>query len=61
MFEKFKIWMADRLIGDLPSKEPLRDASAASREVATGLVKRVGFRNGDTTSGDFEEAEFDWN
>ena len=59
MFEKFKIWMADRLIGDLPSKEPLRDASAASREVATGLVKRVGFRNGDTTSGDFEEAEFD--
>lgn len=59
MFEKFKIWMANRLIGDLPSKESLKDASAASREIATGLVKRVGFRNGDVTSGDFEEAEFD--
>ena len=59
MLEKFKIWMANRLIGDLPSKESLKDASAASREIATGLVKRVGFRNGDVTSGDFEEAEFD--
>ena len=59
MFENLKMWMASRLIGDLPFKEPLKDASAASREVATGLVKRVGFRNGDTTSGDFEEAEFD--
>ena len=59
MLEKFKIWMANRLIGDLPSKESLKDASAASREIATGLVKRVGFRNGDLTSGDFEEAEFD--
>lgn len=61
MIEKMKLWMVDKLLAGTPHafNEPLKDASASSREIATGLVKRVGFRNGDVTSGDFEESEFD--
>lgn len=59
MFEDLKLWIWNRRMKFRSLNRPMNDASAASREIATGLVKPASFRNGDVTSGDFEEPEFD--
>lgn len=58
---RLKLWAARRFFGELFDGSDLRisDASTASRESAAGSVKRLGIRNGDITSKDFEEPEFD--
>lgn len=58
---KIKLWAARRFFGELFNGSDLHisDASAGSRESAAGTVKRLGVRNGDITSKDFEEPEFD--
>lgn len=61
--KKIKNWLLKNFFG--PDKEDyygasLNDASASSSNSnISGLVARVGLRNGDVSSSDFEEAEYD--
>lgn len=60
---KLKNWLLKNIFG--PDKEDsygvsVNDASGTSANTdISGLVARVGLRNGDSTSNDFEEAEYD--
>ena len=63
---KGKLWVAktffrDFLVDTTPSaNEYTQDASSSkSRDLAAGLVKRIGFRSGDIASKEFQEPEFD--
>lgn len=58
-----KMKMANRLFGDIYQSvswsSGIEDATGGSRELSTGLVKKVGIRQGDLTNTDFEDPEID--
>lgn len=60
---RIKMRLANRLFGEFQQSGSkgleVNDATGGSRELATGLVKKVGIRYGDLTNTDFEDPEVD--
>lgn len=60
---RMKMWLANQLFGEIresgPSTSTVKDATGGFREMATGLVKKIGIRFGDLTVTDFEDPEYD--
>lgn len=63
ILNKLKMQVANRLFKDFYQSarqaSEVQDTTGGSRELATGLVKRVGIRQGDLTTSDFEDPEVD--
>lgn len=57
----FRLWITKKLLGNSYADVNFNDAggSSVSRDPTTSTVKRVGLRQGDITSKDFEDPEFD--
>lgn len=55
-----RTWITKKLVGQLYHDIDLNDAGGSvSRDPTASIVKRVGIRNGDITTKDFEDPEFD--
>ena len=57
----FRKWITKKLLGSLYNDIDLNDVggSSVSRDPTTSIAKRVGIRNGDITTKDFEDPEFE--
>lgn len=64
MKSKFKIWVWDKFFSreireTIPQHLTDAGSSSAKTGLVAGILKRIGLRNGDTTSKDFEDPEYD--
>lgn len=62
---RVKLWLFDRVLGAelrAPISKSVSDAGSGSSNstgLVAGILKRIGLRNGDVSSKDFEDAEYD--